>query len=114
MSTGTAAFAGLGQKGLLRAGADADLVAFDPDAQARVDVGALAHKNKVSAYDGRVLRGAVAATWVGGVAVTASTQALVGRLRPARTSDVLGEPLRGATHGGARTEEACSGNVSSV
>ncbi|SMH36488.1 allantoinase [Rathayibacter oskolensis] len=85
MSTGTAAFAGLGQKGLLRAGADADLVAFDPDAESRVDVDALAHKNRVSAYDGRVLRGAVVATWVGGVAVTASTQAPVGRLldRPA-------------------------------
>lgn len=80
MSTATAAFAGLGQKGLLRAGADADLIAFDPDAEFRVDVDTLAHKNKVSAYDHAVLRGAVASTWVGGVRVTSTTQAPVGRL----------------------------------
>jgi allantoinase len=80
MSTATAAFAGLGQKGLLHAGTDADLVAFDPEAQGRVDVGALSHRNPVSAYEGRVLRGAVAATWVGGVLVTPETASPVGRL----------------------------------
>ncbi|MCM6762628.1 allantoinase AllB [Rathayibacter sp. ZW T2_19] len=80
MSTGTAAFAGLGQKGLLRAGADADLVAFDPEAQSHVDVEALAHKNKVSAYDGRAIRGAVTGTWVGGRRVDASSTVPVGRL----------------------------------
>ncbi|WP_230671176.1 allantoinase AllB [Rathayibacter sp. Leaf248] len=80
MSTGTAAFAGLGQKGLLRAGADADLVAFDPEAQSRVDVEALAHKNKVSAYDGRTVRGAVTGTWVGGRRIDAGAESPVGRL----------------------------------
>ncbi|MCJ1687909.1 allantoinase AllB [Rathayibacter sp. VKM Ac-2927] len=80
MSTATAAFAGLGQKGLLRAGADADLVAFEPEAASPVDVDALSHKNKVSAYDGRVLRGAVAATWIGGIRVTGGSEAPVGRL----------------------------------
>ncbi|PPH74214.1 allantoinase AllB, partial [Rathayibacter rathayi] len=73
MSTATAAFAGLGQKGMLHAGSDADLVAFDPEAQWPVDVDALAHKNPVSAYEGHVLRGAVAATWVGGLRVTPET-----------------------------------------
>ncbi|PPH45517.1 allantoinase AllB [Rathayibacter sp. AY1C9] len=80
MSTATAAFAGLGQKGLLHAGSDADLVAFDPEAQWRVDVDALSHRNPVSAYEGRVLRGAVAATWVGGRRVTAATVPPAGRL----------------------------------
>ncbi|AND16654.1 allantoinase AllB [Rathayibacter tritici] len=80
MSTATAAFAGLGQKGLLHAGSDADLVAFDPEAQWRVDVDALAHKNPVSAYEGRVLRGAIAATWVGGRRITPDTAPPVGRL----------------------------------
>ncbi|KZX20584.1 allantoinase AllB [Rathayibacter tanaceti] len=80
MSTGTAAFVGLGQKGLLHAGSDADLVAFDPEAQWRVDVDVLAHKNPVSAYDGRVLRGAVAATWVGGRRVAPETAPPTGRL----------------------------------
>lgn len=80
MSTATAAFAGLGQKGLLHAGSDADLVAFDPEAQWRVDVDALSHRNPVSAYEGRVLRGAVAATWVGGRRVTAETVPPAGRL----------------------------------
>ncbi|MBF4462135.1 MULTISPECIES: allantoinase AllB [unclassified Rathayibacter] len=80
MSTGTAAFAGLGQKGLLRAGADADLIAFDPEAEWRVDPHALAHKNPVSAYEGRLLRGSVAATWVGGRLVTPDTPAPTGRL----------------------------------
>ncbi|PPF27106.1 MULTISPECIES: allantoinase AllB [unclassified Rathayibacter] len=80
MSTATAAFAGLGQKGLLHAGSDADLVAFDPEAQWRVDVDALSHRNPVSAYEDRVLRGAVAATWVGGRRVTAETVPPAGRL----------------------------------
>ncbi|PPG91603.1 allantoinase AllB [Rathayibacter sp. AY1F3] len=80
MSTATAAFAGLGQKGLLHAGSDADLVAFDPEAQWRVDVDALSHRNPVSAYEGRVLRGAVAATWVGGRRVTTETVPPAGRL----------------------------------
>ncbi|NQX13525.1 allantoinase AllB [Microbacteriaceae bacterium VKM Ac-2855] len=80
MSTGTAAFVGLPQKGLLRAGADADIVAFDPDAEVRVSVEQLAHKNKVSAYDGSVVHGAISATWVGGVLVQPNAASPIGRL----------------------------------
>lgn len=80
MSTGTAAFAGLGQKGLLRAGSDADLVAFDPKAQWRVDPLALSHKNPVSAYEGRILCGAVAATWLAGRLVSPEAPSPTARL----------------------------------
>lgn len=80
MSTGTAALVGLSQKGLLRAGADADLVAFDPEAPVVVDVENLAHKNKVSAYDGSTVYGAVSATWVSGTLVEPGAAAPIGRL----------------------------------
>lgn len=80
MSTGTSALLGLTQKGLLRAGADADIVAFDPEARTLIDAEALAHKNKVSAYDGSTVLGAVSATWVSGVLVDAETIAPTGRL----------------------------------
>jgi allantoinase len=80
MSTGTSALLGLSQKGLLRAGADADLVAFDPEATSIVDVENLSHKNKVSAYDGSTVLGAISATWVSGVLVDESATAPIGRL----------------------------------
>ncbi|NQX34341.1 allantoinase AllB [Herbiconiux sp. VKM Ac-2851] len=66
MSANTAAFVGLPQKGAIEAGRDADLVAFAPEEEFAVDAGALAHKNPVSAYDGRSLRGVVATTWLRG------------------------------------------------
>ncbi|NQX27713.1 allantoinase AllB [Microbacteriaceae bacterium VKM Ac-2854] len=80
MSTGTSALLGLSQKGLLRAGADADLVAFDPEATTLVDVEHLSHKNKVSAYDGSTVLGAISATWVSGVLVGDDAAAPIGRL----------------------------------
>ena len=66
MSRGTADFVGLGQKGRIEVGADADLVAFAPDATFTVDAAELLHKNPVSAYDGRKLRGVVRRTWLRG------------------------------------------------
>jgi allantoinase len=66
MSRGPADFVGLGSKGRIEVGADADLIAFAPDATFTVDAGSLLHKNPVSAYDGRELRGVVRHTWLRG------------------------------------------------
>jgi len=72
MSTKTARFAGLSQKGRIEVGADADLVAFAPEAAFTASADALLHKNKVSAFDGSELVGLVAVTWLGGVPVYTS------------------------------------------
>jgi allantoinase len=69
MSENTASFVGLEQKGAIQAGRDADLVAFAPEESFAVDAGELAHKNPVSAYDGRTLRGVVRTTWLRGQVV---------------------------------------------
>jgi allantoinase len=73
MAEGPARLAGLPYKGAIRAGADADLVAFDPDAVFTVDVAALHHKNPISPYDGYTLRGVVRTTWLRGAAVDFTT-----------------------------------------
>ena len=66
MSEAPADLVGLPAKGRIRVGADADLVAFAPDASFTVDVDALFHRNRVSAYDGRQLTGVVRDTWLRG------------------------------------------------
>ncbi|GAA1956388.1 allantoinase AllB [Nocardioides panacihumi] len=58
---------GLGHKGRIAVGADADLVRFAPEETFTVDVSALHHRNPISAYAGRSLRGAVRQTWLRGV-----------------------------------------------
>jgi allantoinase len=68
MSQGPADLAGLSHKGRIAVGSDADLVAFAPDAVFTVRKEQLLHKNPVSAYDGRELRGVVRRTWVRGEA----------------------------------------------
>lgn len=68
MSRGPADLVGLTQKGRIAVGADADLVAFAPDERFTVHAAELLHKNPVSAYDGRELRGVVRRTWVRGEA----------------------------------------------
>jgi allantoinase len=70
MSSRPADLAGLAGKGRIAVGADADLVAFDPDAEFVVDAHALHHKNPVTPYAGKTLRGVVRATWLRGVPVT--------------------------------------------
>jgi allantoinase len=75
MSTAPAAFAGLGRKGLIEVGRDADLVVFAPDARFTVHAGDLLHKNPVSAYDGADLCGVVRRTFLRGGA-TGSGQLL--------------------------------------
>jgi allantoinase len=66
MATGPAALADLSGKGAIAVGADADLVAFDPDASFTVDVAELAHRNPVSPYHGRTLQGVVRDVWLRG------------------------------------------------
>jgi allantoinase len=61
---------GLHGKGRIAVGADADLVAFDPDETFVVDPGRLHHKNPVTPYAGRELHGVVRTTWLRGVPVT--------------------------------------------
>ncbi len=60
---------GLTHKGRIEVGADADLCVLAPDEEFVVDVTHLEHKNPVSAYEGRLLTGAVRRTWLRGVPV---------------------------------------------
>jgi allantoinase len=70
MSEQPASLCGLdARKGAIKPGADADLMLFDPDARTTVTDAALMQRHKLTPYDGRVLCGAVRATYVGGVNV---------------------------------------------
>ncbi len=67
MAAAPARLAGLaGQKGALRAGADADVVVFDPDAAWTVTPADLHFRHKLSPYLGAELRGRVIETWLRG------------------------------------------------
>jgi allantoinase len=70
MARRSADLAGLTRKGRLAVGADADLVAFDPDASFVVDARKLYHRNPVTPYAGRTLTGVVRGTWLRGSPVT--------------------------------------------
>ena len=70
MARRPADLAGLSGKGRLAVGADADLVAFDPDATFVVDPARLHHRNPVTPYAGRELTGVVRTTWLRGHPVT--------------------------------------------
>jgi allantoinase len=69
MASAPADRVGLTSKGRIEVGADADLVRFAPDEEFTVDVAALHHRNPVSAYAGRRLRGVVRETWLRGKVV---------------------------------------------
>ena len=66
MSERPAALAGLTDRGRIAVGQRADLCAFDPDVEQTVHAGALRHRHAVTPYDGAVLRGSVAQTWLAG------------------------------------------------
>ncbi|MCE7082071.1 allantoinase AllB [Streptomyces sp. ST2-7A] len=71
MSAAPAALIGLDdRKGAIAPGRDADLVALDPDATLTVDPAALHHRNPVTAWAGRTLRGVVRRTWLRGTDIT--------------------------------------------
>jgi len=55
-----------GRKGAIAAGADADLVIWDPDASVTVDGDRLHHRHKLTPYHGMTLRGRVDATLIRG------------------------------------------------
>ena len=69
---------GLRRKGRIEVGADADLVAFDPQGTFVVDPRRLHHRNPVTPYAGETLHGLVRTTWLRGREVTGEQSA--GRL----------------------------------
>jgi allantoinase len=72
MAAAPAELAGLPAKGRLCVGCDADLVAFDPDAEYVVDAAKLQHRHPVTPYAGRTLTGRVRQTWLRGTALLAA------------------------------------------
>ncbi|MBJ7470643.1 MAG: allantoinase AllB [Solirubrobacteraceae bacterium] len=72
MSAAPADLIGLPQKGRIEVGADADLVAFAPDAHVTVRGAELLHRHPQTPYEGRRLRGVVRQTWLRGARVDAS------------------------------------------
>jgi allantoinase len=69
MAAAPAELASLPAKGRLAVGCDADLVAFDPDADWVVDAARLQHRHPVTPYAGRTLTGRVRQTWLRGTAL---------------------------------------------
>ncbi|XP_075969521.1 allantoinase-like [Anticarsia gemmatalis] len=67
LSSGPAKLCGLqNRKGALKAGLDADLVFFDPDATFVVSTEIIRHKNKLTPYIGKELKGVVKKTYLRG------------------------------------------------
>jgi allantoinase len=66
MATAPAALTGLPERGAIAPGNRADLCIFAPDETFVVDPAKLRHRNPISPYTGRRLRGVVAQTWLAG------------------------------------------------
>jgi allantoinase len=69
MAAGPAVLTGLTDRGTIATGQQADLCVFAPDERFVVDPALLRHRNPVSPYAGRELRGVVKQTWLHGVPV---------------------------------------------
>jgi allantoinase len=70
MAERPAALAGLGAKGRIAVGADADLCVLAPDESFVVDPARLRHRHPLTSYAGRRLAGVVRAAWLRGRQVT--------------------------------------------
>jgi len=66
MSTAPANFLGLHNKGIIREGADADLVIWSPGKKMKVSPANIKFRHKVTPYEGEMLSGVVEETWVSG------------------------------------------------
>jgi allantoinase len=89
MAQAPAELAGLTNRGEIRVGAAADFCAFDPGATWQVQAERLWHRQRVTAYQGRTLRGAVRTTWVRGRRVDVAGPP-TGRLLGTRRDTKLG------------------------
>jgi allantoinase len=69
MAERPATLAGLADRGRIAVGYRADLCAFEPDSEQTVHAAALRHRHAATPYDGAVLRGSVAQTWLAGRSV---------------------------------------------
>ena len=69
LSTKPAQFAGVSGKGSISVGNDADIIAFDPEHVREIDAAKLHHRNPVSPYNGKHLRGYVTHTWLRGTLI---------------------------------------------
>jgi allantoinase len=86
MATAPARLAGLGSKGAIAAGCDADLVFLDPDAETIIDPHQLHHRHPVTPYAGMRLRGRVQMTLLRGEVIFDGTQLT----SPPRGRQILG------------------------
>jgi allantoinase len=78
MAAAPAALAGLGAKGAIEPGRDADLIAFAPQQRFVVEADQLLTRHRLTPYEGQELQGVVRETWLRGNPVKAGQQA--GRL----------------------------------
>lgn len=69
MSAETARFAGRPARGVIAVGAPADLVAFAPEHEERVDAASLLHRHPITPWAGRLLSGRVRRTWLRGAPI---------------------------------------------
>ncbi len=94
MSEAPAELAGLGRKGRIAPGCDADFVVWDPDVEYEVAPEALHFKHKLSPYLGRKARGRVQQTWLRGhVIFEAPATGGSDSLTTQRFGPALGRPL---------------------
>ncbi len=92
MSLRTSQFLGLtGKKGMVARGYDADLVVFDPDAEFTVTSSIVHHRNKLTPYEGKKLRGIVRKTIVRGITVYEDGRFPAGPVGKTLLRNALGE-----------------------